>query len=340
MDMDIRYHVIKDFAFSDGTVLPSVTVAYAVLNPSATKTALVVTCFRGRLQNTCTFAQGALQGHRVVVAALFGNGESSSPSNTPGFPGATLSYEDSVSAQKDLLVNALRIDCLDVVVGFSMGGQATYHWLVMYPDIVRRAVIICSSARTSGHNVQFLEGPRFALENSADYVPIAKRREDDVSPSMAANACVRGIQAFGKAYSAWLTSAEWFEQEGYRSLGFNSRTDWDSATTGPNYSGWDPDDLLALLGTWQRGDVTKLNGGKSTTNSLHGVLSSISAPALLMPGKTDQYFRSYVSQSEASMIPKATLKVIPSIWGHLAGSGANPVDTQWMDEQISIFLNE
>ncbi|CAK7243322.1 MAG: hypothetical protein STHCBS139747_004840 [Sporothrix thermara] len=335
--MDIRHHVIENFTFSDGTTLPSVTVAYAELNPLATKTALVVTCFRGRLQNTCTFAQGALQDHRVIVVALLGNGESSSPSNTPGFPQATVSYEDCVRAQKDLLQNALHIDCLDLVVGFSMGGQTTYHWLVMYPEMVRRAAIICSSARTSGHNVQFLEGPRFALENAIDYVPITERRGN---AALSAKPCIRGIQAFGKAYSAWLTSAEWFDEEGFCKLGFGSRLEWDSATTGPNYNGWDPDDLLAMLGMWQRGDVTRLGGGDFTTKNLADVLGNINVPVLLMPGKTDQYFRWYASEREAGMMPHAILEVIPSVWGHLAGSGVNPVDTQWMDEQISKFLQK
>ncbi|CAK7274942.1 hypothetical protein SEPCBS119000_006432 [Sporothrix epigloea] len=334
--MEKQYHVIKNFTFSDGTVLPSVTVAYAVLNPLAAKTALVITCFRGRLQNTCTFAEGALHGHRVVVAALFGNGESSSPSNTPNFPQDTLSYEDCVRAQKDLLHNALRIDFLDVVVGFSMGGQTTYYWLMMFPDMVHRAVIICSSARTSSHNIQFLEGPRFALQNSIDYTPIALRRKNDTA--LPAQQCVRGIQAFGKAYSAWLTSAEWFDAGHFGDLGFNSRKDWDNAVTGPNYEGWDPDDLLAMLGMWQRGDVSTLEC-KCSTDALQDTLARIKAPVLLMPSRTDQYFRWYASEFEAEMITHATLKVIPSIWGHLAGSGVNPMDIRWIDTQISVFLS-
>ncbi|KAL1887973.1 hypothetical protein Sste5346_009855 [Sporothrix stenoceras] len=329
--MDVQHHIIKDFAFTDGTVLPSISVAYTVLNPTTAKTALVVTCFRGRLQNTCTFAKGALKDHRTIVVALLGNGESSSPSNTPGFPQSTLDYRDCVRAQHDILQNALKIQSLDVVVGFSMGGQTTYHWLLMYPEMVQRAVIICSSARTSGHNVQFLEGPRFALENSVDYVPVAKR-DGEMSTA------TRGIQAFGKAYSAWLTSAEWFQEEGFRSLGFDSRVTWDAATTGVNYSGWDADDLLAMLGMWQRGDVTKIEDGTSKT--LFDVLGNIKVPVLLMPCETDQYFRPFVSKREAEVIAQATLKVIPSIWGHLAGSGANPVDTQWMDGQIRVFLGQ
>ncbi|CAK7568623.1 MAG: hypothetical protein SEPTF4163_006619 [Sporothrix epigloea] len=336
--MNTQRHIIKNFTFSDGTVLPSVVVAYQVFNPSVEKTALVITCFRGRLQNTCTFAKGALQGHRIVVAALLGNGESSSPSNTADFPQDMLSYEDCVRALNDLLHNALHIKILDVVIGFSMGGQATYYWLMMYPDMVRRAVIICSSASTSGHNVQFLEGPRFALLNSIDYVPIAMRRKTDAA--LPHEHCVRGIQAFGKAYSAWLTSAEWFDKGCFRTLGFNSRADWDKAVTGPNYSGWDPDDLLAMLGMWQRGDVSTLYGKGYTTKTLSETLASIKVPVLLMPSRTDQYFRWQISEREASMITNAVLKIIPSIWGHLAGFGTNPIDTEWMDSQIRTFLAE
>ncbi|CAK7264684.1 hypothetical protein SEPCBS57363_001205 [Sporothrix epigloea] len=336
--MNAHCHIIKDFTFSDGTFLPSVAVAYEVLNPTLEKTALVITCFRGRLHNTCTFAQGALQGHRIVVAALLGNGESSSPSNTAGFPQDTVSYEDCVRVQNDLLHNALHISFLDVVIGFSMGGQATYYWLMMYPDMVRRAVIICSSASTSDHNIQFLEGPRYALQNSIDYTPIAVRRKTDAA--LPNEHCVRGIQAFGKAYSAWLTSAEWFDEGGFNTLGFNSRADWDKAVTGPNYGGWDPDDLLAMLGMWQRGNVSTLYGSGCTTEALSEALGSINVPLLLMPSRTDQYFRSHISEREASRITHAVLKIIPSIWGHLAGSGTNPIDTKWMDTQISRFLTE
>jgi homoserine O-acetyltransferase len=55
------------------------------------------------------------------------------------------------------------------MVGFSMGGQCTYHWTAMYPELVRNAVVICSSAKTSLHNYQFLEGPKSAISETATY---------------------------------------------------------------------------------------------------------------------------------------------------------------------------
>ncbi|OIW24529.1 alpha/beta-hydrolase [Coniochaeta ligniaria NRRL 30616] len=329
-----QLYEIHDFSFQDGTTLSSVRLAYLDLNPKASKTALVITCFRGRLKSTLTFANGALRDHRVIVVALFGNGESSSPSNTPDFPSA-IDYRDCVRAQHKLLTSHLNIPSLDVVMGFSMGGQCTYYWTLMYPDLVRNAIIICSSARTSRHNHQFLEGPKAALQNAVDYV---NRDRAAASPP---GSISRGVRAFGKAYSAWLTSAEWFDREAYKSLGYRTLRDWDRDVTGTNYVGWDPDDLLAMVRMWQGGDVTALidgGGDDDEEQSLKRALSQIKTRVLLMPCRTDQYFSWEASRREARCIPAATLKVIPSIWGHLAGAGSNKADTEWMDRAIAEFL--
>jgi homoserine acetyltransferase len=324
---NVQSFEIKDFTFENGTILPSAKLCYLELNPKRSKTALIITCFRGRLQQTLNFADGALEDHRVIVVALFGNGESSSPSNSD-FPDA-LRYGDCVRAQHELLTTHLGLQSVDVVLGFSMGGQCTYHWSVMYPDFVRNAVIICSSARTSKHNYQFLEGPKAALENAVDYV--------DKSLAVSSSGPSRGVQAFGKAYSAWLTSAEWFDQELYKSLGFETLEAWDHAMT-KGYTGWDPEDLLAKLRMWQAGDIaTVVPSGEKTSEA---ALSSIKARVLLMPCQTDQYFRPDANERESRLIASATLEVIPSVWGHIAGGGANPADTEWMDKKIRTFLGE
>ncbi|CDM28999.1 hypothetical protein DTO013E5_1212 [Penicillium roqueforti] len=329
-----QLYEIPNFSFQDGTTLPLARLAYLDLNSDVSKTALVITCFRGRLKSTSIFADGALRDHRIIVVALFGNGESSSPSNTPGFP-SSINYRDCVRAQHELLTVHLKVQSLDVVVGFSMGGQCAYHWTLMYPDLVQSAVVICSSARTSRHNYQFLEGPKAALQNAVDYVD----KDRVTSP---ATGISRGVHAFGKAYSAWLTSAEWFEQQAYRSLGYAALGDWDRDVTGVNYAGWNPDDLLAMLHMWQSGDVSSLvdseGDSKDDERSLESALSRIRARVLLMPCRTDQYFRWEASEREAGSITAATLKVIPSVWGHLAGAGVNKADTEWLDRAITEFL--
>ncbi|CAO2649723.1 Nn.00g010150.m01.CDS01 [Neocucurbitaria sp. VM-36] len=312
----IQHFTISNFTFQDTSTLPQVTLAYQILNPQNTKIAIVHTCFRGKISSTVTHATSALQGHKIIVIALFGNGESSSPSNTPNFP-ATIEYMDCVHAQHRLLTEELGIHKVDVMLGFSMGGQITYHWITTHPTFVSNAVIVCSSAKTSRHNIQFLEGPRAALENA-------------VTPA-------RGLRAFGKAYSAWLTSAEWFDAECYKDMGFSTLEAWDQAVTGKGYEGWEGEDLRAMLGMWQRGDITRCVQG-AKVGGLEDALKTIEARVLLMPCETDQYFRPYVSQREVLSLRDARVEVVPSIWGHIVGGGANREDFEWMDEKVRVFL--
>ncbi|KAH7067133.1 Alpha/Beta hydrolase protein [Paraphoma chrysanthemicola] len=316
-DTDVAYFELKDFTFEDGTTVPTARVAYKILNQERTKVAVVHTCFRGRIHTTLTHADGALQKYKIIIIALFGNGESSSPSNTPGFA-KRIEYQDCVNAQYRLLTEKLGIEEVDVMLGFSMGGQLTYRWITSHTKFVKNAVIVCSSAKTSRHNFQFLEGPKAALESAA-------------TPE-------QGIVAFGKAYSAWLTSAEWFDEELYQELGFQSLAAWDEVATRTGYDGWHGDDLLTMLRMWQHGDISQDCG--VVRGDLRDVLNTIEARTLLMPCETDQYFRPYVSKREGGDIKNGRVQIIPSIWGHIAGGGASQDDTQWMAERIREFLRE
>jgi homoserine acetyltransferase len=309
----LQTYRISDFKFYNGSTLPEVKLAYKILNPHNSKIAVVHTCFKGRLDTTPTYADGALKNHKIILIALLGNGESSSPSNTPNFP-SQIEYMDCINAQYPLLTQELGIKDVDVMLGFSMGGQITYHWLASHPDFIKHAVIICSSAKTSRHNYQFLEGPKAALEHAA-------------SPA-------RGIRAFGKAYSAWLTSAEWFDNECYKDMGFQQLRDWDDVTNIQGYEGWTGDDLLAMLGMWQRGDISRC----AKNGDVEAALKSIKAKVLLMPCEMDQYFRPYVSHREVKSLQDGLVEVIPSIWGHIAGGGANKKDTEWIDHRMKLFL--
>lgn len=85
---------ISDFTFASGAK-QSVKIAYQSINPTSTKgTVLIPTCFGGRINTTLTFTTGALREYHVVVVAMLGNGESSSPSNDETFPrDYTLRYQ-------------------------------------------------------------------------------------------------------------------------------------------------------------------------------------------------------------------------------------------------------
>ncbi|CAF9925169.1 hypothetical protein IMSHALPRED_006405 [Imshaugia aleurites] len=323
----IQYYSIPSFTFISGATIP-IKVAYRSYNPSYTKAACIPTCYGGKINTTLAFTtpNSALSTHHVIVIAMLGNGESASPSNTPDFP-KTLDYRDCIHAQYELLTKHLGVTELDAVIGFSMAGQQAYYWASMYPSFVKHAVVICGSARTSGHNYAFLEGPKAALLNSADYAD-GEYGAKGIKP-------LRGLRAFGRAYCAWLTSGAWYrERQWEKSLGFASVETYIANTMEKAFEEWDAEDVLILARMWQAGDV----GLTREDGSYEKALEGIEARVLVMPGRTDQYFAVADSEVEVGLLRKGELAVIESVWGHAAGGGASEVDAKWMDERIGAFL--
>lgn len=211
-----------------------------------------------------------------------------------------------------------------------MGGQQAYYWSVMYgigsDPFVKRAVVICGSARTSGHNFAFLEGPINALTASHDY--------DNGKYKIKAVKATAGLRAFNRAYAAWLTSAEWFRQELWRELGAKSLQEWLEAND--DDENWDPEDLLTLARMWQASDV----GSVDSSGDYQKVLKQVTAKVLVMPCVSDQYFPPEDGENEVKHLKNGRFAPIESVWGHMAGGGSSPVDTKWMDKTIAAFLVE
>ena len=132
----------------------------------------------------------------IVVPNLFGNGLSSSPSNTPQpydrarFPAIT--YYDNIMCQHRLVTEKFGVDRIALVCGFSMGAQQSYHWGALFPDMVQRIAAWCGSAKTSPHNYVFLEGVKAAL--SAD---------DAGQGGWYQKPPTRGFRAMARVYAGW-----------------------------------------------------------------------------------------------------------------------------------------
>lgn len=274
----IEYYVIPSFQFISH-VTHSVRIAYRSLNSSSPRTVLIPTCYGGRINTTLTFTSPnqSLSSYRVVVVAMLGNGESSSPSNDPNFP-TELDYRDQINAQYSLLTEHLGIRELEAVIGFSMGGQQTYYWGCMHPNFMKYLVPTCGSAKTSLHNYAFLEGPKAALTNSVDYEDGACRAKGR-KPT-------RGIRAFGRTYCAWALSATWFRQRKFETMGFHDVEDFIKTRWEDSFESWDAEDLLILARMWQAGDV----GRTREDGDYLKALESIKAKVLVMPSRTDTYF--------------------------------------------------
>ncbi|KAK7057585.1 AB hydrolase-1 domain-containing protein [Favolaschia claudopus] len=323
---------------SDPSQDTSMTLAYRTYGDPQHPAVLIPSCYSGKIENTLTFlylpsSDGpppVLHNHFVVVCGLLGGSESSSPSNAPtalrgaNFPEVT--YEDNIRLQY-ALCQALGITKLAAYIGFSMGGQQAYHMAALYPDFVERIVVLAGSARTSWHNWSFLEGPKAALVNSSDF-------HDGNYQTPA----TRGTKAFSRVYVTWALSQAWFRQQCWDTLGFKSLEDYLRVDWEERMGAWDAHDLLCMLKTWQKGDISRF-GSEEDKGDLAKALGRIKARCLIMPSRSDFYFPPEDSEEEVKHLKYGELKVIESIWGHFAGGGGGTKDdNEFIQAQIQRFL--
>jgi homoserine O-acetyltransferase len=317
-----------------GLTLPNAQLAYKTygkLNAARDNAVVMPTFYRGQHTDTeGMMGRGrALDPEKyfVIVPNMFGNGLSSSPSNTPppfdraAFPGVTL--YDNVVCQHRLVTEHLGIERIRLVVGFSMGAQQAYHWGALYSGIVQAIAPICGSARTSPHNYLFLDGVKAALTADAAF-----------ADGWYADPPVKGLRAFSRVYAGWAYSQDFFREKEYLKLGLASMEDTVRFMEG-RFRARDANDLLAMLWTWQHADISANDVYKG---DITAALAGIKCRAIVMPSETDLYFRVRDNELEVKQMPNADLRPIPSIWGHAAGGGANPADNQFIDAALKELL--
>lgn len=267
----------------------------------------------------------------LVATELFGNGHSSSPSNTPEpfhgprFPVMTI--RDNVEAVHQLLTQELKITHLRAIIGFSMGAQQAFQWAVSYPTFADRIVATCGTAKTWPHGVVRLEGQIAALTADAAF----ENGDYKTEPK-------KGLEAFATVWTGWLFSQEWWRDELWRQVSPPGST-FESVLHEfrTNFiPGADANDLILQMRTWEKHDI-------STTPGFNGdikkALGSIKVPFLYMPSETDLYFPIGDARYEAGFMSTVTLTPIPSLWGHPAGAGADPADLKFLNEKIGAFLH-
>ena len=326
-----------NLALQSGETLPGAKLAYKTygsLNAAKDNAVLLPTFYTGTHErNEGFFGDGRAidpAQHFVVSVNLMGNGLSSSPSNTPApwdgprFPRVTL--YDNVACQQRLLAETFGIERLALVAGWSMAGCQSYQWAAQFPDRVAAILPFCASAKTSPHNIVFLEGVKAALQADAAF------KGGDYGTSLP----TRGLKAFGRVYAGWAFSQAWYREGLHRDLGFETiedlLVDWEE-----DHLNWDANDLLAKLWAWQQGDISA-NGLYS--GDFEKALGAISAKAILIPCTTDLYFPPADNAYEARFMPNAQFRPYDSSWGHcVASPGNDPAFARFLDDAIGELLS-
>lgn len=267
----------------------------------------------------------------IVIPNMFGNGLSSSPSNCEACglaeQGFWFTHLDNVKAQEKLLHDQFGIEQIALVYGWSMGAQQAYHWGALHGDRVKRIAAICGTAKTTEHNRIFLESLRLALTSD----PAWNGREFDGIPD-------RGFRTFARIYASWAASQAYYREGLYYQFGYESLDDYLLRGWEMNYRKRDPRNLIAMIDTWLRCDVSD---NPTYQTDYTRTMQAIQAKTLVMPSATDLYFTPEDCAREAAMIPQAEYRSIPSIWGHRAGNPyQNPEDEQFIRHAIQELLKE
>ena len=322
---------LGDTELQSGAVLPDAKLTYHTygeLNPARDNVIVLPTFYTGtHMRNEGFFGPGrAMDPARyfIVSVDMFGNGYSSSPSNTstpldgPRFPNITLF--DNIACQHRLLTEELGVQSIALVAGWSVAGCQSYQWAAQYPDMVRAIVPFCASAKASPHNIVFLDGVKAALQADAAW----NEGNYDNQPE-------RGLRAFGRVYAGWAFSQTFYREGLYRELGFETfedlLMDWEE-----DHLNWDANDLLSKIWTWQNADISANNlyGG-----DFEAALSAIKARAVLVPCSDDLYFPPEDNAIEIRHMPNAELRIYKSPWGHcVASPGNDPGFEQFLDDCI------
>ena len=326
---------LGDVALQKGATLRDAKLAYktyGTLNARKDNVILQPTWYSGQHTDVeWTIGEGmALDPahYFIIVPNMLGNGLSSSPSNTPPpydrarFPNVTAC--DNVRLQHRLVTERFGIERIKLVTGWSMGALQTFHWGCLYPDMVERIVPTCGSAKCSRHNFVFLEGVKAAL--TAD---------DAWNGGWYEAPPTKGLRAMARVYAGWGFSQTFYRIEEDLKLGFSSLEDFLIAFWEGFFIHKDANNLLAMLWTWQNGDIgdNEIYGG-----DFKKALGAIKAKAFVMPGRTDLYFPPEDSEIEVAHMPNAELRVFESSYGHFASSALNPADVAFQNEAIKEIL--
>jgi homoserine O-acetyltransferase len=327
--------VIANFHTESGVVLPEARIVYGIyghLNADRSNAILLPSHYMANLRGyEWLIGPGkALDPSDLflVTSELFGNGRSSSPSNTPEpfhgprFPVTTI--RDNVDAVHRLLSEELKITHLRAVIGFSMGAQQAFQWAVSYPDFMDRVVATSGTAKTYPHGIVRLEGQIAALTADPTF-----QGGDYTTPPR------KGLEAFGMVWAAWLYSQEWWRRELWRATSPPGTTFEQVSNRFRTQFSADANDYILQARTWERHNVGTTPG---FDGDVERALRSIKVPLLYMPSETDLYFPVGDARYEAPFIPKCTLMPIPSLWGHTAGAASNPADGKFLNENIGRFL--
>jgi homoserine O-acetyltransferase len=264
----------------------------------------------------------------IVVINQIGSGLSTSPHNAPDeismshFPRVRIG--DDVVAQERLLREHFGIEQLQMVVGGSMGAQQTYEWAVRFPGKVLRAAPIAGTAQNTPHDYLFGKALMEAITSDPGFAEGEYKSNVDVVDGLTRHAGIWAVMGF---------STEFWKQEVWRALEFESKEAFMEGFLEPYFTVRDPNDLLTMAWKWQHGDVAR-----HTNGDLAAALGRITARTFVIPINEDMFFPVRDHEAEQKHIKNSELRVVDDILGHLGLFGVAPDYMPQIDQHLGELL--
>ena len=163
-------HVLRDFKFASGEVLPELRIHYRTVGtPRRDERGVInnaVLILHGTTGSGANFFRPEFAGelfregqpldaarHYLILPDGIGHGNSSRPSDRLHGRFPHYGYRDMIEAQHRLLTDGLKVDHLRLVMGASMGGMHTWLWGQTYPDFMDALLPLASlPGQISGRN--------------------------------------------------------------------------------------------------------------------------------------------------------------------------------------------
>ncbi len=159
----IKFAELGDFKLASGQTIQKCRLGYRTsghLNKDRSNAILFPTWFRGTSERLTSFVgKGKLIDttvYFVIFVDAFGNGVSSSPSNSIAQPDSSFPYftiRDLVRSQYVLLTQFLYIKQVYAIIGISMGGMQAFEWAVSYPLFAKKIIPIVGSPKLASYDL-------------------------------------------------------------------------------------------------------------------------------------------------------------------------------------------
>jgi len=212
-----------------------------------------------------------------------------------------LSIRDLTKAHINLRKH-LEIKSIKMLVGGSLGGQQALEWAIEEPKIINRLILIATNAIHSPWGIAFNESQRMAIQTDPSFL----RQSPDAG--LAGLRTARSIAMLSyRTYETYQLSQE----DRNRKLGEEAK-----AATYQRYQGdklvkrFNAFSYISLLNAMDSHDVGR------NRPSIEYALQQVQAPTLVLSINSDLLFPIDEQRLLAMFIPKATHKIIDSLYGH------------------------